>query len=304
MANDPTTQLNTSDIQTLTKPFAIRDHGMRVGEKGKEGKFVMWLFYVEEEPLVDRLNEVDPAWTFEIINEQMTPKFAKATMRLTLKGAFRDNVGTNSPFAGEPGENEVKGCYTDALKRCARLFGVGLYLKGLARVYTDGADTGKDAQQKAWTKFEKVYRDAFSTAPQPHPTLPTPAQTLNAPEVPSGNDPNGVMEYLGGNAPVPQTFLADGDNRSKMYKFTGAVLNNAKIKAEAKDVLSTALATATGEPYELADYTLNEDQVKAAVLAFVADYNAERVAAIAPRTASEIVLGKAKTLCKKLREAA
>lgn len=120
--------LTTEDVKTLTKPFAADEH-----------EFLRGNAYIREWAICDRIEEVDPAWALErLALETRRSDGAKsksiviATFRMTIKGVARDGVGmadvsTTKDNSAEANEAE-KAAATDALKRCARLFGVGRYL--------------------------------------------------------------------------------------------------------------------------------------------------------------------------------
>ncbi len=142
------TGLTPDAVEKLRQPFPIEAHELRDG--GRDGKLV----YLTEEPLADRLTEVDPNWQFRIIEVVQTDyrgeKADSVTVHaeLTVCGITRANLGVafanmktrewdngkkqyvniDPPIVYPLSETEVKGAATDALKRCARLFGCGVYL--------------------------------------------------------------------------------------------------------------------------------------------------------------------------------
>lgn len=107
--------LTAQDLQTLKRAFRPNEH-----------EFKQKYVYVAEGAVSDRIEEVDPSWTFEILASYTRDNQAVVNARLTIKGVSRDGVGMQDikETAGEP----EKGAATDALKRCARLFGIGRYL--------------------------------------------------------------------------------------------------------------------------------------------------------------------------------
>lgn len=112
--------LTIDDIKVLSKPFQRNEH-----------EFTRGFVYITEEAIAARLDEVDPAWSFEIQHVGIRDGQGVCHARLTVKGVTRENVGMQSIETNkdgrEMGEAE-KGATTDALKRCARLFGIGRYL--------------------------------------------------------------------------------------------------------------------------------------------------------------------------------
>lgn len=129
--------LTYEDALALRWPFKLDDH-----------RFDTEYPYLTEGPIEMRLDEVDPAWgwvihrieTREVVG---TRNEFKVTVHgsLTVKGVTRDGVGqaitrqSKPKTAKETGEmytDEInsaeKSAATDALKRAARMFGIGRYL--------------------------------------------------------------------------------------------------------------------------------------------------------------------------------
>lgn len=90
-------------------------------------EFLQGKTYIREDDITDRLDEVDPSWTFERLDITVRDTQVIATFRLTVCGVFRDGVGMDSIKSGGAGEAE-KSAATDALKRASRLFGIGRYI--------------------------------------------------------------------------------------------------------------------------------------------------------------------------------
>jgi len=146
------TGLTQDILSELKAPFPLDDHELRAGGFSEQ------LVYLTEEPLADRLSEVDPNWEFKIVSTIITdynlsrPDSCTVTADLTICGITRSGVGTcvanvklgekkdgkwvkfETPLILPLSETEIKGAATDALKRCARLFGVGGYLLRLKGV--------------------------------------------------------------------------------------------------------------------------------------------------------------------------
>lgn len=107
--------LEADDLVILKRAFAFADH-----------EFTRGFVYLTEESITSRIEEVDPSWAFDIMQVVHEGNNAICHARLTIKDVSRDGIGMQQILekAGEP----AKGAATDALKRCARLFGVGRYL--------------------------------------------------------------------------------------------------------------------------------------------------------------------------------
>jgi hypothetical protein len=102
--------------------------------------------YLTEESITDRLDEVDPSWEFHKLELTRINNTVTAMYRLTVCGVSRDGVGMatvtylkdkdKNPTTNEANEAE-KSAATDALKRCARLFGIGRYILEMGRGVND-----------------------------------------------------------------------------------------------------------------------------------------------------------------------
>jgi hypothetical protein len=130
--------LTQDDVRALNRPFPLEAHEWRKGRNDKD------YVYITETAVILRLNEVDPSWTLVITDRaereySTTRKNTKTgemytlgahelaiTVNLTVCGVTRYGVGMAeiAPDAAEADKSAV----TDALKRAARLFGVGGYL--------------------------------------------------------------------------------------------------------------------------------------------------------------------------------
>jgi hypothetical protein len=176
----------TPDILAeLKAPFKIEDHELRQGS----GKM---LVYLTEEPLSDRLTEIDINWQFRIISTIVTdynltrPDSITVSAELTLCGITRGGVGAkvakvtkkdrDGKFLAVPiiqplDEKELKGAATDALKRCARQFGVGAYL-----LRTGEANIRNENDFRRWYKREFGGETSPPPSPAPRPVAAERAQ--------------------------------------------------------------------------------------------------------------------------------
>ena len=105
----------------LLRPFPLQQHEWHRG-------FV----YIEERAINARLAQVDPSFEYIILHYEHRTIQASVHARLTICGVARDAIGMASVVKAKDGVGEVgepeKSADTDALKRCARKHGVGLYL--------------------------------------------------------------------------------------------------------------------------------------------------------------------------------
>lgn len=130
--------LTSEHMNALKQPFAPEDHEWLQGNA-----------FIKESPITNRIEDVDPAWSFSVDEIIMdTPELVTVRATLTIHGVSRSNTGSQQRkykaiYEGKKKigemdhipENEsgeaTKSATTDALKRCARLFGVGRYLLDL-----------------------------------------------------------------------------------------------------------------------------------------------------------------------------
>lgn len=156
-------RLTKADLEILRRPFEVHEH-----------EFYNGYVYVAELAVTLRLEEVDPCYQFMLAEKPLirntvgeyTAVAIKGTM--IVKGVTRENFGMHKVQANRDKNAEVgepeKAAATDALRRCARLFGVGAYTlatpdwvkdeNGLAR-WLNGEST--PSQQQVQSKGKKQY---------------------------------------------------------------------------------------------------------------------------------------------------
>jgi hypothetical protein len=158
-----TPRLTVEDLTKLKAPFSKERLGVKVQSLNREKTRALLVLYLQHTDVQDRLEEIDPSWCSEVLHEQTQGSVWYVRMRMTLKGVPRENVGEGS---------DPKAAYSDAIKRCAMLFGVGRYLYDSPTIWGD-YDEGRD-RFKQWTiqDYEK-----YSSRKKP-------------PEVSSGIKPN------------------------------------------------------------------------------------------------------------------
>jgi hypothetical protein len=112
--------LTKDQVTILTRRFDDATLGVKVQSFSKDKTRASLVLYLQHTDVAARLDEVDPSWEFKVLNEWPhgdSYYYVKAS--LTLCGVTRENIGEG---------NEPKGAYSDALKRCAMLFGIGRHL--------------------------------------------------------------------------------------------------------------------------------------------------------------------------------
>jgi hypothetical protein len=114
--------------QLLEKPFEPAQIRQRKGRNGM-------LDYVEGHSVIHRLNEaLEGQWSFEIMQHEIREEEVLVLAKLTAEGITKMNFGVSQVTRErESGAlvslgDDLKAAGTDALKKCATFFGVGLHL--------------------------------------------------------------------------------------------------------------------------------------------------------------------------------
>ena len=112
----------------LEKPFEPAQIRQRKGRNGM-------LDYVEGHSVIHRLNEaLEGQWSFEIMQHEIREDEVLVLAKLTAEGITKMNFGVSQVTRErESGAlvslgDDLKAAGTDALKKCATFFGVGLHL--------------------------------------------------------------------------------------------------------------------------------------------------------------------------------
>jgi hypothetical protein len=105
--------------------------------KQRQGSFGKTLSYVEGSAVIERLNiAFDHAWSFEVLSIDINTDAGEviAHVRIRAAGQIKDGYGSSQiKLQRQRGEiidlgNDIKAACTDALKKTATLYGVGLHL--------------------------------------------------------------------------------------------------------------------------------------------------------------------------------
>lgn len=155
--------LTPQDIKALQAPLPLADHEAREKGTNKDKTKKQYLIYINQEGVIPLLNAIDPNWSWDVQNVHFEPHYVSVTGRLTIKGVSRDGVGGNSPNGQNSpvDEDTVKGAETDALKRAALRFGVGLYLRSTPTFWIPISDKSWEDAEKALKEFSVWYTRTF-----------------------------------------------------------------------------------------------------------------------------------------------
>lgn len=118
--------------KALAAPFGSEEVEWRPQGKSGANSKTQVIAYITSAAIQERLDAVmgAGAWSFTwepLVVDGGEVRVAKGA--LTLLGVVKEDVGTASNW--EPS----KGCVTDALKRCATLWGIGRYLRNLPDIW-------------------------------------------------------------------------------------------------------------------------------------------------------------------------
>lgn len=178
-----TTPLST--YEKLAAPFELEDHA-RVNKGGMDQTYAPWTTYAQ------RLTDVlGMDWSFRIVREGFTATecwvLAEITALIDGREVTRQQYGSEPIVKGrdaKPTTDLVKSTASDALKKAASLFGVGLYLSVKEeRLLID------EAMREAVREEAARQRGGSYQAPQGAPQgqdrpapAPTPMRPVRAPE--------------------------------------------------------------------------------------------------------------------------
>jgi len=105
--------------------------------KTKKGTFGNQVTYIEGAAVIARLNEAfEGTWSFEVVEYKVFEDEIVVLGKLTAEGIVKSQFGstriTRNRDTGEQVSlgDDLKAASTDAIKKCATLLGVGLYLYG------------------------------------------------------------------------------------------------------------------------------------------------------------------------------
>ncbi len=160
-------------LQRLKEPFPPEALKTRKGAGNRS------FTYIEGHAVINRLNAVTGGrWDLQVLKIWDVGDLMLAQVKLSIPGlGEREHIGVQK-VDPKAGEDIVKGVITDALKKAATLFGVGLYLYGSDYERDDYAEDVPPTPQERERRMAPVHREAQrqGIAPVPPPPAPIPIQ--------------------------------------------------------------------------------------------------------------------------------
>ena len=195
--------------EVLEKPFPPEVIKQREGSYGRQ------LDYVEGHTVIQRLTDAfDGDWSFEIQSYQILDEEVVVLGRLVANGIvqksqFGSSSITRTRETGKPVSigDDIKAAATDALKKCATLLGVALYL------YNGNGAVSSGAAKNPQTETNGVYCGAGSN------------------NLPSGGSGAGTSSQEKGNGRISTRQLNFVLKLGKNIGWTSKELNDEAVKA-------------------------------------------------------------------------
>ncbi len=115
--------------EVLCRPFPAESVRTRPGAHGKT------VSYVDVAAIITRLNEGCDCWSFEVVSHKVEADEVIVLGKLTADGQTKMHFGGSSITLESEGRavsiaDDLKAAASDALKKCASLFGVALEMYG------------------------------------------------------------------------------------------------------------------------------------------------------------------------------
>lgn len=160
MAKDFTAQ----ERAALYALFSIDEHEIREGSTSKDKKKIQFFTYVRREAIQARLDELFfGEWELYFLDATKPAiyfdKHVDCSMGLSIRGVRREYNGSQDGG----GLNGAKGAATDAFKRVASMWGIGLYLQNSPAIWVENYVTyeGDKKVSTDWKKKDKVEESAM-----------------------------------------------------------------------------------------------------------------------------------------------
>lgn len=172
------TTFTKEEIDALYAPFPIEAHTTREGHKNKAGTKIQWFTYLDRAAVQRRLETLFPGeWSIDIIETHRESDYVTVSLKMTIRGISRScNGGQSLKFDKDTiDEDKEKGAWTEAFRRVASVWGIGLYLYEMDfAIWTDSYESGNWDQQKQRTNEAKSkFADWYNKQAKPAVAKPT-----------------------------------------------------------------------------------------------------------------------------------
>lgn len=217
--------ITRDELQALRAPLPLKAHQVREGSAKNK---VQWLVYLDRVAIIQHLDDIFPGeWSNTMNTIQLANGVIVSDCHITIRGITRGlNGADSSSFAPH---DVPKSAGSDAFKRAAQMWGVGLYLYDAPDLWTEGGygkgnDTDwkkKNAQeQEALNRFATWYK-SLTDASQPRQDAPPTTQPVTKAEAPTKPE----------NAPktVAKHWIDDDASRKKFWAYTQNDLGLAQV---------------------------------------------------------------------------
>ena len=159
-------QFNQEERQALRALFTLEEHEIREGGANKAKTKIQWFVYLRREAIQERLDDLFfGEWELYFVDPKQPCIYHKehvdCSMGLAIRGIRREYNGSQDGG----GLNGAKGAATDAIKRVASMWGIGLYMQNAPQIWTENYAT-YDAQGKKtgedWDKKKRLEKEVMA----------------------------------------------------------------------------------------------------------------------------------------------
>lgn len=152
--------------QALKALFSLEDHEIREGGASKDKSKIQWFVYLRREAIQERLDDLFfGEWELYFVDPKQPCIYHKehvdCSMGLAIRGIRREYNGSQDGG----GLNGAKGAATDAIKRVASLWGIGLYMQNAPQIWTENYATYDASGKKVstdWDKKKRIEKEVMS----------------------------------------------------------------------------------------------------------------------------------------------
>lgn len=243
----------------------LRTVGKEVPHAWKKGtnvsEWAIWSVYIKRDAIIDRMNErFFGEWSSGFLDPVNPVTYHQnhvdCAMHFTIRGVRMEYNGSQSGT----GENSGKGAATDAFKRVASQWGIGLYLQHAPQIMTKNPDQFADRKQQDAMEQEAMQQVAKWIAQL---TGQTPQLTsYQEPEQSDEQDENPNGQWMADIKKMTKELYIGSDGKYNPFHHNGSIqkaLDNETIKLSQNPALASALLFAHRAESE---YGYSTDDIK------------------------------------------